>query len=136
MKIEFSSENEDLELKNHAIRKAFSNYDESENHHKVTYFQGLILDKRRNKSGNIYCLITYFDKENNFLGLDKNNIWDYSKSDLISLSMPITVPDNVETVVVEISEKPVEKRNYNELLGVLLVFFFFFTALLLLKVIE
>ena len=93
MDIEFKGLDESLSISDYAIREvtqSFGSVDVPPK--KQTHFQALISGSSISKNSIINCLFKYYGENNQFLGLDKQDIWVQEKQP-IALSVNITIPD-------------------------------------------
>ena len=99
MDIEFKGLNETLEISDYAIREVTESYTRDNESKKNTHFQALLSGSSISKNSIINCLFKYYGEDNNFLGLDKQDVWVQEKQP-IALSVNVTIPD--DTVKTEI----------------------------------
>ena len=93
MDVEFKGLDESLSISDYAIREvtqSFGGVDVPPK--KQTHFQALISGSSISKNSIINCLFKYYGKNNQFLGLDMQDIWVQEKQP-IALSVNITIPD-------------------------------------------
>jgi len=103
MDIKFEGLDESIKISEYAIREVTESCSHSESPPtKRTRFQALISGKKLSKHSTINCLFKYYGENNQFLGLDTENIWIQEKQP-IALSMAITIPD--DTVKSEVQFK-------------------------------
>ena len=93
MDIEFKGLDETLNISDHTIREVTESFGSSDvPPKKQTHFQALITGSRISKNSIINCLFKYYGEDNQFLGLDKQDVWVQEKQP-IALSINITIPD-------------------------------------------
>ncbi|MEA2048919.1 MAG: hypothetical protein U9O64_10810 [Campylobacterota bacterium] len=93
MDIEFKGLDETLKISDHTVREVTEPFGSADVKPKTqTHFQALISGSSISKNSIINCLFKYYGKDNQFLGLDKQDIWVQEKQP-IALSVNITIPD-------------------------------------------
>ena len=107
MEIEFENIAPNFEILEYTIREI--DYDiDGERAAKYPHFQARIMAKDFDCDGNIDCVISYYDSNNRFLGLDEDTIWshDVEEDNPIALSMLINIPEG--------AVRGVFRFNYNK----------------------
>ncbi len=100
MKIEFENLDSKFQIDEHIIRPVEIDID-GEEVSKRSHFQARLFMNGFDCDGNIGCVISYYDSENKFLGLNQDSIWthDTKEGDPIPISMAIDIPDDAARAV-------------------------------------
>ena len=94
-----------LEIEEYAIREMIDTYPDSRTTSEYTAFQALVSGKDISKNTIIHFLAKYYDEDGNFLGLDETDVWIQSKRNPVSINAKVMIPDNTETVDIELENK-------------------------------
>ena len=116
MKIEFENINPNLEILEYVIREVENDTYLNETQHKQPHFQARIkASEDFDCDGNVKCVLSYYDANNKFLGLDEGSIWthDSDEHDPIPLSKPIEVPADTAHAVFRFNHRETTSGFYH-----------------------
>lgn len=128
MDIEFKDINPKLKIYNYVIRDINDYFREKSKPQVVPHFQARLKDTRKLRKGYLYLLLNYYDENGHFQGFDESSLWtEIYKSESLSVSMPITIPDNTVRIEVAIEERK-SKPSCEEAVGGLIFLALILTA--------
>jgi len=124
MNIEFKQIGSKFQLENYVLRDINEYYGEKGQLQVVPHFQAILKDNRQFRKGNLYFLLTYYDENGNFKGFDEHVWWSGVQSRSLSISMPITIPENTVKAIFTVEEQ--KYKDNNEFVGLLILIIILF----------
>ena len=103
MDIRIETNTAEIEINEYTIRDLLTDNDKGMKDMRTKQFQAFITMPNNNFSNFNYTL-SYYDKENNFLGLDEDSIWldEEENRNKIPLTMTLNMPEGTATSVFNI----------------------------------
>ena len=113
MKIEFEKIENDIEILESAVRK-YPVAPEDEGYEE-THFQTRLKSEQINEDDSITCSFSYYDSNDNFLGLDSGSIWagDITLKSPYSISFHINPPSEAASVKCQIGVRKHQKSVWD-----------------------
>lgn len=113
MNIEFEKVENDIEILESAVRK-YPVAPEDEGYEE-THFQARLKSEKVNEEDSITCSFSYYDSNDNFLGLDSDSIWagDITLKSPYSISFHINPPSEALLVKCQIGIRKHQKSVWD-----------------------
>ena len=97
MKFEFENEKHEVDVIEYIVRD-ISHFDDEEGvERKAPHFQARLRIKDYDPDDNLGCVISYYDQNGEFIGLDKDSVWncEVPEGEPLPISIPINIPEQV-----------------------------------------
>lgn len=104
MKIQLDPINSEYQLSQAVVRKVGIYCEDDEQRLLTPHLQAVFERLGKAKNQNLDCRLTYFSKNDEFLGFDTHSHWGNTQGQPIHISMAITAPEGTERAILNISE--------------------------------
>ncbi len=123
MEISITSDNK-YDVINHIIRDVHIYLEDEKHLSLVPHLQVQLAVSNNKAESQIHYVLTYFDKEGNFLGFDESAMFSAPNQKDVSVSFPLSIPDTADRASLEVkdlSARPTQTSNVHSYLAIIVI---------------